>query len=74
MSAPTEPHVVIAKMPHRMSEVYKQIHEHPDYSTKGKEYEFGIMVAESGMSWCTKKNNKWIRKIWAYLYQNGPKP
>ena len=57
-----------------MSEVYKQIRAHPDYATKGKEYEFGIMVAETGMSWCTKQNNKWIRQIWTYLYQNGPKP
>jgi hypothetical protein len=65
---------VVPKMPHYMSEVYRQIHAHKDYATKGKEYEFGIAVAETGMSWCTKKNNKWIRKIWTYLYLNGPKP
>ena len=62
------------RIPKEMKNVYVQIKQHPEYSTKGKEYEFGIHVAESGMSWCTKQNNKWIRQIWKWMYLNGPKP
>ena len=70
-----DPHVDPAqpKMPRFMVDVYKQIHAHPD-AAKRKEYEIGIYVAETGVSWTTKQNNTYMRKIWRYLYINGPKP
>lgn len=59
-----------SKMPVRISALYKQIMEHPEYKTKLDgttrwAFEAGCV---GGGSWCTKQNNAWSREIWKHLY------
>lgn len=62
-------------MPHRMCKVYEDIHAHPFYNQDtNKALRFGVAVAESGLSWRTSENNKWMREIWRYMYAGGPRP
>jgi len=62
------------KEPHRIKTLHEQILAHPDYKTKLSEttrwaFEAGCV---GGGSLCDKENNQWSRKIWRFLYMNGP--
>ena len=64
------------RMPRLMKTVHEQILGHPDYMTKLSRnlrwcYEAGCVQRGS---WCDKENNAWSRKIWRFLYENGPDP
>jgi hypothetical protein len=58
--------------PRLMRDVYKQVRKHPKFSTLSEGVQFGLGVAESGMSYATAANNKWARMIWAHLHLGTP--
>jgi hypothetical protein len=61
------------KCPHKIKVVYDEILKHPKYPElkSGTRFAFEHACVRN-MSWCTKQNNAWSRKIWHHLYLGEP--
>jgi hypothetical protein len=60
------------KMPHLMTKVYEEIQAHPRFPETNKSFKFQFDVVVSGLSWATKENNAWCRRVWKHLYLGEP--
>jgi hypothetical protein len=57
-----------------MADVYTQILNHPDNTTRVSETTRWVFetACVGGHSHCTKENNAWSRALWRHLYAGGP--
>lgn len=65
MSTSAEP---LPKMPRIMKKVYEQIDAHPRFKEFDESTRFAYNAAKYGLSWATRQNNQWVRKLWTKLY------
>lgn len=62
------------KMPRRIAKLVEEIVAHPFYQQTDESFRFAFGFGAYGYSQATRRNNKWFREIWSYMYADGPKP
>lgn len=61
------------KEPRYLKDVYAQVKNHPEFSTKlSAGTQFAFWAAFNGWSRTQKENSKWVRSVWRHLFQNQP--
>lgn len=57
------------QQPRKIQKLYEQILAHPKYKDLGESTRWAFqMGCVNGLSWATRQNNKWSRRLWKHLF------